>query len=156
MEPLLETPYEARNAEVSPDGRWLAYEGELAARPGQMDVFVRPFPDVAAGQWQVSSAGGVQPAWARDGSELFYRDPDGALMVARVASKGSSFSTEKPVRLFHGPYMTRSGNLGRSYDVSPDGRRFLMLKEREADPTLAPPHLVLIQHLDRELKRLVP
>ncbi|HEX2463022.1 MAG TPA: hypothetical protein VHR17_00275, partial [Thermoanaerobaculia bacterium] len=156
VEPLLETPYEARNGEVSPDGRWLAYEGELAARPGQLDVYVRPFPDVNAGQWQVSPAGGVQPAWASDGSELFYRNPDGAVMVARVAAKGGSFSTEKPVRLFQGPYMKRSGNMGRSYDVSPDGRRFLMLKERAVDPTLPSPHLVVVQHLDRELKRLAP
>ncbi len=156
VEKLLETPWEARNGEVSPDGRWLAYEGELAARPGQLDVYVRPFPDVNAGQWQVSPAGGIQPVWARNGSELFYRDPDGAVVVARVAAKGGSFSTEKPVRLFRGPYLTRSGNLGRSYDVSPDGRRFLMLKEQALDPTLAPPHLVVVQHLDRELKRLAP
>ncbi|HEX2463379.1 MAG TPA: protein kinase, partial [Thermoanaerobaculia bacterium] len=62
VETLLEAPYEARNGEISPDGRWLAYEGELAARPGQLDVYVRPFPDVNAGQWQVSPAGGLQPA----------------------------------------------------------------------------------------------
>jgi hypothetical protein len=104
----------------------------------------------------VSPAGGIQPAWARDGSELFYRDLDGAVMVARVAAKEGGFSTEKPVRLFQGPYLNRSGNLGRSYDVSPDGRRFLMLKERAIDPTLASPHLVVVQHLDRELKRLAP
>jgi hypothetical protein len=121
-----------------------------------LDVYVRPFPDVNAGQWQVSPAGGIQPAWASEGSELFYRDPDGAVMVARVTAKGGSFSTEKPVRLFRGPYLTRSGNLGRSYDVSPDGRRFLMLKEQAVDPTLAPPHVVVIQHLDRVLKRLAP
>jgi serine/threonine-protein kinase len=156
VETLLETPHDEHNGEVSPDGRWLAYEGELAARPGQLDVYVRPFPDVNAGQWQVSPAGGIQPAWASEGSELFYRDPDGAVMVARVTAKGGSFSTEKPVRLFRGPYLTRSGNLGRSYDVSPDGRRFLMLKEQAVDPTLAPPHVVVIQHLDRELKRLAP
>jgi serine/threonine-protein kinase len=156
VETLLATPYVEHNGEVSPDGRWLAYEGEHAARPGQLDVYVRPLPDVNAGQWQVSPAGGIQPVWARDGSELFYRDRDGAVMVARVAAKGGSFSTEKPVRLFQGPYLTRSGNLGRSYDVSPDGRRFLMLKERAVDPTLAPPHLVVVQHLDRELKRLTP
>ena len=88
VETLLETPYEARNGEVSPDGRWLAYEGELAARPGQLDVYVRPFPDVNAGQWQVSPAGGIQPAWARSGSELFYRDPDGAVMVGPSRRQG--------------------------------------------------------------------
>jgi hypothetical protein len=52
--------------------------------------------------------------------------------------------------------MTRSGNLGRSFDVSPDGLRLLMLKERADDPTHAPPHLAVIQHLDRELERLAP
>jgi hypothetical protein len=153
---LLDTPHEERNGEVSPDGRWLAYEGEHAARPGQLDVYVRPFPDVDAGQWQVSHAGGMQPVWARNGSELFYRDRDGAVMAARVAVKGDSFGTEKPVRLFQGRYLTRSGHLGRSYDVSPDGRRFLMLKDRAVDPKLVPPHLVVIQHLDRELKRRAP
>jgi serine/threonine-protein kinase len=114
VESLLETPHDEHNGEVSPDGRWLAYEGEHEARPGYLDVYVRPFPDVNAGQWQVSPAGGIQPAWSRNGSELFYRAPDGAVMVAKVVAKGSTFGTEKPIRLFQGPYLTRRGIVGRS------------------------------------------
>ena len=89
VDTLFDTPYFEGNAEISPDGRWLAYEGEHAARPGQKDVYVRPFPDVDAGQWQVSSLGGIQPVWARNGEELFYRELDGSVMAARVAIDGA-------------------------------------------------------------------
>ena len=60
------------NAEISPDGRWLAYQSNSS---GAFEVYVRPFPDVARGQWQVSTAGGTEPLWARDSRELFYRAP---------------------------------------------------------------------------------
>ena len=72
IEPLVQTPFFERNGEVSPDGRWLAYESNES---GQFEVFVRPFPDVNKGRWQVSTGGGTQPLWARNGQELFYLAP---------------------------------------------------------------------------------
>ena len=77
VQPLIQGPLVERNGEISPDGRWLAYESNDS---GQLQVFVRPFPDINKGKIQVSTAGGVQPLWARNGQELFYLAPGGALM----------------------------------------------------------------------------
>ena len=142
------------NAEISPDGRWLAYQSNESGRP---EVHVRPFPDVNSGHWQISTDGGIRPLWARNGRELFYSTPTGALM--RVAVQGGpSFTADRPTRLFEGlyfDYAQTGGSPGRTYDVSPDGKRFLMIKEgREANGT--PPSIVVVQNWTEELKRLVP
>ena len=75
--PLVQSPFTERNGIVSPDGRWLAYE---ANDSGRFEVYVRPFPNVNSGHWQVSTTGGTRPIWARSGQELFYVSPTGALM----------------------------------------------------------------------------
>ena len=74
VQPLVQTPFDERNGEVSLDGRWLAYESNDS---GQVQISVRPFPDVNRGRWQVSTGGGTQPLWARNGQELFYLAPNG-------------------------------------------------------------------------------
>ena len=79
--PLVQTPFTERNGEVSPDGRWLAYE---ANDSGSFEIYVRPFPDVASGRRQVSTGGGRQPLWARNGQELFYLASTGTLMRVGV------------------------------------------------------------------------
>ena len=68
-EPLLETPSDERNAELSPDGRWLAYESDLS---GQMQIYVSSFPNVRDGKVQISNSGGRTPLWAKSGRELFF------------------------------------------------------------------------------------
>ena len=78
----MQTPFDERNGIVSPDGHWLAYE---ANGTGAFEIYVRPFPDVTRGRWQVSTSGGTQPLWARSGQELFYFAPDGTLMRVVVA-----------------------------------------------------------------------
>ena len=83
VRPLVQTPSVETNGEVSPDGRWLAYESNANAS-AQFQIYVRPFPDVNGGPWQVSTEGGTQPAWARGGQELFYLAPDGTLSSVRV------------------------------------------------------------------------
>jgi WD40-like Beta Propeller Repeat len=70
---LVDTPVEERNGELSPDGRWLAYEGESTSIRGQLDIYVRPFPAVNRAVWQVTRDGGTFPVWSRDGRTLFYR-----------------------------------------------------------------------------------
>jgi Tol biopolymer transport system component len=77
-QPLVQTMFGERNAEIAPDGRWLAYESNES---GREEIYVRPFPDVSGG-WQVSTGGGRMPLWSRNGQELFYGSPDGALMGA--------------------------------------------------------------------------
>ena len=158
--PLIQTSFNERNGEISPDGRWLAYESDES---GQEEIYVRPFPDVNGGRWQVSSTGGgSEPLWARSGRELFYRGPDGALLGVAVAVEGSaSFRTGKPIRLVEGRYYAGAGSgaaPGRTYDVSLDGQRFLMVKEGDAsNQTAAPsPSIVVVQNWQEELKRLVP
>jgi eukaryotic-like serine/threonine-protein kinase len=153
--PLVDTPLEERNAVVSPNGRWLAYEAETATNPGQLDVFVRPFPDVDRGLWQVTTSGGLYPAWCPDCSELFYLRPDGTLVAVPYEVTGSTWRKGIPIDMFKGPYFLRGdGSLGREYDVAPDGRRFLMLKTERSDAT-GPPHFVIVQRWVEELRRMM-
>jgi serine/threonine-protein kinase len=149
---LFESPLDERNAALSRDGRWLAYEGEAPGRPSELNVYVRPFPDAARRVWQVTSGGGTFPAWSRDGRELFYLKPDGTMVAVAIDATTTSWTLGRATDLFRGRYMIRDGSLGRQYDVAADGR-FLMLKEqRNTDRA----HFVVVQNWDQELTRLVP
>jgi serine/threonine-protein kinase len=152
--PLLQTKFDERNGIVSPDGRWLAYESN---RSGPYEIYVRPFPNVGGGEWQVSTAGGRQPLWARSGKEMFYFGSDGAMLRVPVAS-GATWNAGTPMKLFEGRYFTAAGSssAGRTYDVSPDGQHFLMIKGPATDSSAAPPALIVVQHWNEELKRLAP
>jgi serine/threonine-protein kinase len=149
--PLLQTSFNEQNGVVSPDGHWLAYESDST---GRFEIFVRPFPNATAGWSQVSTTGGRHPVWA--GKELFFFGADGALMRVPVEATATNWNAGSPTKLLEPGYYTGSGNPNRSYDVSPDGRRFLMIKAGGADGTSAPPSLTIVQHFDEELKRLVP
>ena len=136
----MQSSFTERNGIVSPDGRWLAYE---ANDSGRFEIYVRPFPEVNSGHWQVSTAGGTRPLWARSGQELFYVSPTGALMRVGVEREpvvgGHDADAAGQGRLLH----DSGGYPGRTYDISPDGQRFLMIKEGGgADQTAAPaqPH----------------
>ena len=94
---------------VSPDGRWLAY---MSDESGEFEIYVRPFPNVEDGRWQVSNSGGVSPVWARDGGKLFYRVPGSFEMMAVEVEAGSAFSHGSPAMLFRAPY--RVGAPGRN------------------------------------------
>jgi eukaryotic-like serine/threonine-protein kinase len=152
LTPLLQTTFGERNGEVSPDGRWLAYESDES---GRLEIYVRPFPGVDGGRWQVSTGGGTQPLWGRNGRELFYRSGE-ALMAVPIET-GSSFVARNPAVVFKGQYAPSFG--GRSYDVSPDGRRFLMLKVAAsgADTQNTPrTRFIIVENWSEEMKRLVP
>jgi serine/threonine protein kinase len=103
--PFLRTTFNERDPQFSPDGHWIAYQSNES---GRFEVYVRPFPG-PGGMRQISTAGGVQPLWRADGTELFYRAPDDRLMAARVASQGSVFDVQRVQPLF--------GPIGLSYDV---------------------------------------
>jgi serine/threonine-protein kinase len=151
--PLVQSPFVERNGIVSPDGRWLAYE---ANDSGRSEIYVRPFPDVNGGHWQVSANGGWRPLWARSGQELFYASPTGALMRVGV-ERASSWAATTPTLLVKEGYYTNPGySLGRQYDISPDGQRFVMIKEGGSGQTAAPPQIIVVQHWTEELTRLVP
>jgi serine/threonine-protein kinase len=155
-EPLVQGPmYSERNGEISPDGRWLAYDSNES---GRFEIYVRPFPDVNSGRWQVSTTGGSRPLWARNGQELFYVAVDGSLMRVAVES-GPSWRAGTPAKLFDNTYAWEIGGTGltgRSYDISPDGRRFLAFKPVATDETGAPNNLIVVQSWFEELRRLAP
>ena len=148
VQPLVQTPFNERNGVVSPDGGWLAYESDSS---GRFEIYVRPFPNVSAGQWLVSTAGGARARWASSGEELFYEGPGGAIMAVRVDPGGGTWSAGSPTKVIEGPYLTLGGSV-RNYDVSPDGRRFLMVKP---SPAFAP-QIIVVQNWSQELTRLVP
>jgi serine/threonine-protein kinase len=151
--PLLQTPYDELNAEVSPDGHWLAYQSNESGRD---EIYVRPFPNVDAGRRQVSTAGGVQPLWSRSGKELFYVSNE---VVMRVpVTLASTLALGIPEKLFAtASFALRGGGLGRMYDVSLDGQRFLVIKESTAaDQSPPSARIVLVQNWFEELKARVP
>jgi serine/threonine-protein kinase len=153
--PLVQTRFDERNGNVSPDGRWLAYQSNSS---GPIEIYVQPFPNVdGGGQRQVSTAGGSQPLWSKKTKELFYVGADGTLMGVSVEAIGATWDNGTPTKLLEARYLTAGGaSGGRTYDVSPDGKRFLMVKGPATDAVFAPPAVILVQHWDEELKRLVP
>jgi serine/threonine-protein kinase len=150
-EPLLQTTFAEGNGEVSPDGHWLAYQSNES---GPFQISVRPFPNVDSGHWTISPSGGTRPVWARSGKELFYLDGTNALTAVSVHT-APTFSADSPTKLFNGRYFFDP--VGRSYDVSPDGQRFLMIKNTASgDQTSTLPSMVVVLNWVEELKRLVP
>jgi serine/threonine-protein kinase len=139
--------------EFSPDGRWIAY---VSDETGRNEVYVRPYPETAEKQ-QISNHGGSQPAWARSGSELFYTEIDGRTQRTRMMcvplTPGPQLAAGVPRLLFEGNY--RGQGSTRGYDVSPDGRRFLMVRPKVRPPSPVT-QLVLVQNWFEELKAKVP
>jgi Tol biopolymer transport system component len=127
---FLRTPFNESTPMVSPDGRWLAYTSNES---GRYEIYVQPFP--APGEKvQISSSGGFDPVWARTGRELFFRT--GNKMMAVPFQTGARFVAGKPAELFEGPYRTQFAPVpSGSYDVTPDGQRFLMIKTAAARAT---------------------
>jgi serine/threonine-protein kinase len=139
------------DGELSPDGRWLAYQSDES---GQNEVSVRPFPNVDGGHWQVSANGGITPVWARSGRELFYLDGTNAVTSVPIRT-APTFSAGAPRKVFDGRYV--GSPFWRNYDVSPDGRRFLMIKDNVAggQPS-TPANIVVVLNWSEELKQRLP
>jgi serine/threonine-protein kinase len=157
--PFLDGPASEYSPAFSPDGRWLAY---VSDESGRGEVYVRGYPQ--GDRLTVSTDGAQGPVWGPDGSELFFQgqDREGAssLMVASVAPEGGTLRFGAPTKLFDmrvtSPTGTReryggSGNVGASYDVFPDGRRFVM--SRGPDPR-GEREIVLVQNFFEEVRRL--
>ncbi len=152
VERILYGPTTEGLAEVSPDGRWIAYDSDES---GQFEIYVRQYPDTYLGRrWQISSGGGRQPLWSRDGRELFYRDFGGGMLAASVTLT-PTFAPGPAVKLFENANYFGSGSAlsGRTYDLSLDGSRFLMIKQLPTDEAAA---LVVVLNWFEGVKRLVP
>jgi Tol biopolymer transport system component len=123
----LETPFNEQSARLSPDGRWIAY---MSDESGRDEVYVQSFP-VTGSKVQVSNGGASAPIWRRDGKRLFFIAPDDSLMAADV-SPGASLRVAPPTKLFRFPRPVTT------YDVAPDGKRFLatMAKSDAAGRTI--------------------
>ena len=148
---LVHSPADENNADISPNGRWLAYESNES---GQAEVLVRPFPNVETGRNVVSKGGGTRPVWSRTGRELFYYVEPGTIMAVPVRLAPLTFGS--PQVVVKGPYVQTL--VGRHYDVSADGQRFLLIKEApplDGEKPLAPA-LNVVVNWQEELKRLVP
>jgi serine/threonine-protein kinase len=131
---LLGGSYGEMTPQLAPDGRWLAYASNES---GRYEVYVRPFPNVDEGRWQISSGGGTQPRWSREGRQLFYRSDDDAMMAAEVTTR-PGFTPGTVRRLFS----TASFDIGvfaqMDYDVLPDGGGFVTVSSPsgESDPVV--------------------
>jgi serine/threonine-protein kinase len=152
-EKRLETLFQARGVErfpaIAPNGRFIAYNSDESGRRG---VYVRPFPDVGARRWTVSTADG-HPVWTRGGNELVYRDR-GRTRAVTMQSNGNGqveFSAPAPV------FSREPVDSGRGWDVTPDGERFLFLINQGGPAgSGAPAELIVIQNWTDELTRLLP
>jgi serine/threonine-protein kinase len=144
--PFLVSEFDEHSPMFSPDGRWLAY---VSDESGHEEVYVRPYSGPVK-KYTISTDGGREPVWSADGRELFYRN--GNQMMAVPVKTGSEFSAGAPRVLFGGGHDSMSRG-GSSYDVSPDGQRFLMIK---TEPGSAPTQVHIVLNWLAELKRLVP
>ena len=130
-EPFLVGPPDEKAPAFSPDGNWIAY---VSDESGQDEIWVRPYPRTDGGQRRISTESGVEPVWSRDGRELFFRTIEGDMMAVQVDVAGG-FTFEPPRRLFDGQmYMNldRASQRGvPTYDVHPNGDRFLMVRDPE-------------------------
>jgi serine/threonine protein kinase/Tol biopolymer transport system component len=155
---LLQEKYVELEPQISPDGRYVAYQSDES---GKGEIYVRSFPDVNKGKWQVSSGGGGSPLWSPDGRELFYRSGD-ATMTVEVETE-PTFKRGNPKTLFKGMYYS-SSILKVTYtpwDIHPDGKKFLMIKpaaSTAAAPTKASPQakIIVVVNWFEELKQRVP
>jgi hypothetical protein len=141
------TPFNERSPTLSPDSRWLAYASDES---GVNEIYVRPFPETARAKRQVSLRGGTEPLWSNSGRELFYRNTAGDMVAAEIMTQ-PAFAVGNQTVLFPGGAYTRDDS-HRGYDVAPDDRRFLMIREHDGDGRT---DLVLVDNWLQELRRKV-
>jgi Tol biopolymer transport system component len=133
---VVNTPFDERSGQFSPDTHWVAYETNQS---GPYDIVVQPFRE-STNKWQVSTGGGVQPRWSADGKELYYVAPDGKLMAVSVAVRGATLERGRPISLFSTRIMRGEAPFKAQYAVSRDGR---FLIHEVAQSSLSPITLIL-------------
>jgi Tol biopolymer transport system component len=138
-EPLLPSAASSHQPALSPDGRAIAFN---STESGRLEVWLRPFPNVDTARTQVSTTGGGKPVWSRDGRELFFLS-SGRLFAVTVDTSGGTLHAGVPVQVLSTSYFNGEGPA--TYDVAPDGKRFLMIKE---DPASRPPNTPIVMLLN--------
>jgi serine/threonine protein kinase len=142
---LVATNFSEGPPSISPDGRWLAYTSDES---GRYEIYVVPFPNTRDAKWVVSSRGGGEPIWSHSGKELFYRDGDENLVAVTVRTT-PTFSTGAATVLFSAAGF-RSAENQAQYAISPDDRRFLMVRQSAA--TTASEKLIVVENWFEDLK----
>ena len=144
--PIVQTDADERNAQFSPDGRWVVYQSNES---GRFEIWVQPFSVPGSerrGKWQISNGGGGQPRWSRDGHELFYLSPDSRVMAVpiKATADGEAIETGRPSALFRWPgiELARQGTVLPPFMVSKDGQRFLFATA-DVQPNNAPLTMIL-------------
>jgi len=149
IQKVLDSPFNEHTPKLSPDDKWLAY---VSNESGRDEIYVTRFP--TGGKWQISTEGGNEPMWSRDGRELFYRN--GERMMAVDVSAGAD-KAGRPTLLFEGPFQLKIGPGASNYDVTPDGQGFVMIRTPEGATQLSGlTHVTLVQNWFQELERLAP
>jgi serine/threonine-protein kinase len=150
-EAFLDGDFGAESATFSRDGRYVAF---LSTENGQREIYIRPYPG-PGGQVTVSVGGGQEPIWARNG-DLFYRSLDATRTFGVAVTTTPALKVGAPVELFQRPYyFSPTGSPRAQYDVTPDGKRFLVLAP-SGDASMGRPRIVVVQDWMDELRRLVP
>ena len=148
--PYLQTEFNESQGRFSPDGKFIAYRSDASGRD---EIYVQPFPTASGGKWTISTGGGVAPRWRRDGKELFYISADSKMMAVEV-STDPVFKAGVPKPLFQAPIWGggQTNNVTR-YDVTADGKKFLMISAPpEANAPAASP-IILVMNWTALLKK---
>jgi Tol biopolymer transport system component len=126
--PLVQSPFNNVYARFSPSGRWVAYQSNES---GHNEVYAISAQG-GGGKWQVSVGGGHLPVWRADGKEIYYLSPENRVMSVAVHESGATVEFAAPRALFQTRVL---GGIGSRYDVTPDGKRFLVLVEKQEENT---------------------
>jgi Tol biopolymer transport system component len=143
---ILRDPFDELQPRFSPDGHWLAY---VSARSGRQEVYAQSYPQPER-RWQISTDGGGDPTWSRDGRELFYRN--GRKMMSVRVREHTSFAPSSARVLFESRYIV--GEPTTDFDVHPDGDRFVMIQPASIEPPVD--HVNVVLNWFVELNRRVP
>jgi serine/threonine-protein kinase len=145
--PVLDSDFDEKSIDLSPDGRWLAYESDDT---GQNQVYVRPFPNVDDGRYPVSQRGGTMPKWAHGSNELFFVNGDREMVAATFTTEGGDFRVTELDVLFELPpsIFYNATEQYALYDVDVDDQRFIWMRTLTDELPFA---LVLVDHWAADL-----
>jgi serine/threonine-protein kinase len=149
FEGLLTADWNEANADVSPDGRWIAYQSDES---GEYRIYVRSFPEISR-PYNLSSGSGISPLWSPDGGTLYYTD--GSRFMAVDVATEPAFSASEPRLLFEGPnYLTLdSDGSDSNWGIHPDGSRFVVVKSSDDDESAAGSTVYLVTNWFEELRQ---